>query len=37
MLFSYAIVDFHLFHDGAADIQNEPFRQDVSVESLILR
>ena len=24
MLFSYAIVDFHLFYDGAVDIQMSP-------------
>ena len=38
MLVSYATVDFHLFYDGTADISKyEPFLQEVSIESLILR
>ena len=38
MLLSFAIVDFHLFYDGAVDIYKyEPFWQEVSVKSLILR
>ena len=31
-----SIVDFHLFYDGAADIQKRAHLQEVSVESLIL-
>ena len=31
MMLSYTMVDFHLFYDGAVDIQ------EVSVKSLILR